>query len=127
MPTRAPDYDEIIRVVQLYVDGHGSRDIETFKEAFHEDARIFYTDPEGTLHQNPIKDSFDWWANSMARSKGRIISVTQAGDVAGVVLGIGDPADESNQWVDFHSLIRVKGTWKITNKTATHASRAGGV
>ena len=127
MTNRAPDYDEIIRVVQFYVDGHGSRDIAIFKEAFHEDARIFYTDPEGTLHQNPIKDSFDWWANHMARSKGRIVSVTQAGDIASVILRIGDPTDESNQWMDIHSLIRVNGAWKITNKTATHASRAGDV
>jgi hypothetical protein len=27
-------------------------------------------------------------------------------------------------WVDIHSLLRIDGTWKIMNKTATHASRA---
>ncbi|MBV9601318.1 MAG: hypothetical protein JOZ87_31285 [Chloroflexi bacterium] len=34
-----------------------------------------------------------------------------------------DPSRRS--WVDFHSLLRIKGHWKITNKTATHATRAG--
>jgi len=33
----APDYDEIVRVVQLYLDGFNG-DIAKFKEAFHEDA-----------------------------------------------------------------------------------------
>ena len=32
-----PDYDEIVRVVQLYIDGWKG-DVNKFKEAFHEDA-----------------------------------------------------------------------------------------
>jgi hypothetical protein len=28
-------------------------------------------------------------------------------------------------WVDFHTMLRIDGQWKITNKTATHATRAG--
>ena len=50
-PTTAttPDYDEIVRVVQLYVDG-SKGDVNKFKEAFHEDAWIFFTDADGVLH-----------------------------------------------------------------------------
>jgi len=40
----APDYDEIVRVVHLYSDAFGAGDINMFKEAFHEDAWIFFTD-----------------------------------------------------------------------------------
>ena len=36
-----PDYDEIVRVVQLYIDGFKG-DVDKFKEAFHEDAWIFF-------------------------------------------------------------------------------------
>jgi hypothetical protein len=39
------------------------------------------------------------------------------GDAAGVVLLFGE------DWVDFHSLVPVNGSWKITNKTATHSGR----
>ena len=64
-----------------------------------------------------------------ARIHGRVISVTQAGDVANVLLGFDDVSDTPDpsrrSWVDFHSLLRIKGHWKITNKTATHATRAG--
>ena len=32
----------------------------------------------------------------------------------------------ANSYVDLHNLIRLNGVWKITNKTATHTSRAAG-
>ena len=118
-----PDYDEIVRVVQLYVDGFQG-DINKFKEAFDENAWIFFTDADGILHKGLIRDRFEDWASSKVRIMGRIISVTQAGDVANVRLGFDSPEGPSGSWVDFHSLIRVNGVWKITNKTATHSSRA---
>jgi hypothetical protein len=37
----APDHDNIVRVVQLYIDGFNDCDVEKFKRAFHEDAWIF--------------------------------------------------------------------------------------
>jgi methylglyoxal synthase len=51
--------------------------------------------------------------------------VTQAGDIASVLLAFEDAEDPANRWVDLHALLRVAGVWKITNKTATHLSRAG--
>jgi hypothetical protein len=41
------------------------------------------------------------------------------GDAAAVQLSF-DTA--TNGWIDFHSLLRINGVWKITNKTATHCS-----
>jgi hypothetical protein len=46
---RTDDYDEIVRVVQLYVDGFNDNDINKFKEAFDEDAWMYYTKPDGSL------------------------------------------------------------------------------
>ena len=54
MTTRTADYDEIVRVVKLYIDGFNDNDISKFKEAFHEDAWIFYIDADGALHKNLI-------------------------------------------------------------------------
>jgi hypothetical protein len=39
------------------------------------------------------------------------------GDAAGVAIAFGD------DWLDFHTLVRVDDVWKITNKTASHSSR----
>jgi len=129
MTDRTPDYDEIVRVVQLYVDAFNECDINKFQEAFAEDAWIFFTDANGVLHKDLIADSLAGWTRPHEDTVvGRIISVTQAGDVANVLLGFDnslvttDPVRGS--WVDFHTLLRIDGRWKITNKTATHATRA---
>jgi hypothetical protein len=127
MTANAPDYDEIVRVVQLYVDGFNESSVDKFKRAFHEDAWIFFTDAEGMLHKRLIREYFEAWATPpKPHITGRIISVTQAGDVANVLLGFDSAEGPADSWVDFHSLIRLDGVWKITNKTATHRSRAGG-
>jgi Putative lumazine-binding len=139
MSTTARDYDEIVRVVQLYVDAISNREggpvdgpdpvrVDMLREAFHEDAWIFFTEADGTLRRNLISDDFAGWAgvrpNDGRRVTGRIISVTQAGDVASVLLGYDHVLGEAHSWVDFHTLLRINGVWKITNKTATHATRA---
>ncbi len=118
MTARANDYDEIVRVIQLYLDGFNDNNISLFKEAFDEDAWIFYVDADGLLHKRVISECFEGWAAPPSSNvKGRIMSVTHMGDAAGVVLLFGD------NWIDFHSLLRINGVWKITNKTATHSSR----
>jgi hypothetical protein len=118
-----PDYDEIVRVVQLYIDGWKG-DVNKFKEAFHEDAWIFFTDADGGLHKDLLTDCFERWAAANRHIEGRIISVTQAGDVASVLLGWDNITDPSRSFVDLHALLRINGVWKITNKTAAHSSRA---
>jgi hypothetical protein len=124
-PATTPDYDEIVRTVQLYIDGFNDCDIAKFKEAFHEDAWIFFTDAKGVLHRDLLTNRFEEWATPPAANyAGRIISVTQAGDVANVLLGCDYVPDLPDSWVDFHNLLRIDGVWKITNKTATHSSRA---
>jgi hypothetical protein len=126
MAATTTDYEQIVRTVQLYVDGFNDGDPDRFREAFREDAWIFYTDAEGALHKNLISESFEDWASEGASIAGRVISVRQAGDVASVLLGFDNLDDDGSCWADLHALIRVDGVWKITNKTATHASRAGG-
>ena len=118
-----PDYDEIVRVVQLYIDGWKG-DVHKFKEAFHEDVWIFFTDANGILHKDLLTDRFEAWAAANRHIEGRVIAVTQAGDVASVLLGFDNTTDPSASFVDFHALLRIDGIWKITNKTATHSSRA---
>jgi Putative lumazine-binding len=124
----APDYDDIARVVQLYIDGFNDRDVNKFKEAFHDDAWIFFTAADGGLTQHLIADLHEQWASGGYPNEdvvGRLLSVTQAGDVASALL-VWDHHDDdpANRWVDIHALLRIDGVWKITNKTATHYSRA---
>lgn len=119
----APEIDEIKRVVQLYVDGFQGG-MEKLQEAFHKEAWIFALDAEGALATDLISDRFERWANSQRAVKSRFIAITQAGDVASVLLGFDNSENLEDSWVDVIALLKVQGTWKITNKTAAHSSRA---
>ena len=124
MTARTDDYDEIVRVVQLYVDAFNDNDISKLKQAFDDDAWIFYIDANGTFHKHLISESFEEWAAPPSRGLvGRFISVSQVGDAASVQLSFDYAADKSSGYIDFHNLLRINGVWKITNKTATHSSR----
>jgi hypothetical protein len=134
---RAPDHDEIVRVIQLYVDGFNDSDVSKLQEAFHEHAWIFCTMPPREGYPDgreigPIADEMAGWASYPGRDcLARILSVQQAGDVASVVLVFESteaPEDDPDKaWLDIHNLLRTNGVWKITNKTATHWTMAGGV
>jgi hypothetical protein len=124
MTKRTDDYDAIVRVIRLYMEGFGKNEVARFREAFHEDAWIFYIDREGKLQKRLISEAFEKWAAPPGRGFiGRIISVTQVGDAASVQLSLDSATDSTDTWIDFHSLLRINGVWKITNKTATHSSR----
>lgn len=119
----APEIDEIKRVVQLYVDGfQGGR--AKLKEAFHQDAWIFALDADGVLATDLISDRFDRWADSHRAVMSRFITVTQAGEVASVLLGFDNNDNLEDSWVDVIALVKINGAWKITNKTAAHSTRA---
>lgn len=116
---------EIRRVVQLYGDGFGSGEVRMFEEAFHEDAWIFYTRADGTLGAERLKPrSFQVWA-SFPKATIRVLKITRAGDAANVMLRF--EGGTEGTWLDLHNLLKIDGVWKITNKTATHISRAGDV
>ncbi|HVZ07323.1 nuclear transport factor 2 family protein [Rhodopila sp.] len=124
MTARTDDYDAIVRTVQLYVDAFNDNDIAKLRQAFDEDAWIYFVDAAGRLHKSRISDNFERWASPpSANVVGRFISVTQVGDAASVQLSFDSLSNPSQGWIDFHSLLRVDGVWKITNKTATHCSR----
>jgi ketosteroid isomerase-like protein len=124
MTARTDDYDAIVRVVQLYIDGFNDNDVGKFKEAFHEDAWMFYVNADGSLYKNPVSRSFEEWATPPSWGVvGRFISVTQVGDAAAVQLSWDRASDKSGGWIDFHNLLKINGVWKITNKSATHSSR----
>lgn len=119
----APEINEIKRVVQLYVDGfQGSRN--KLEEAFHKDAWIFALDADGALATDLISDRFERWATSQRLVNSRFIAITQAGEVASVLLGFDNSENLEDSWVDVIALLKIQGTWKITNKSAAHSTRA---
>lgn len=129
MTKRTDDYDEIVRVIHLYLDACNESDLDKLKEAFDENAWIFYIDADGALHKGVMRERFEAALQNGGQPKwfgdvvGRIISVTQVGDAAAVQLSFDSATDKSRGYIDFHNLLRINDAWKITNKTATHSSR----
>lgn len=118
----SPDETAICDVIQLYVDGwKGAPD--KFREAFHPDAWIFFTDATGTEHKGLLANLFDSWASTGWEIDGQIISMHQSGDIATVLLRFDNKSRPEASYVDIHTLLRVDGSWSITNKTATHVIR----
>lgn len=114
------DRDAIERTVQLYMDGVAAGDAAKLKQAFHEDARMF-----GFLGQRydvPIADMIEMVVGQPADTgsyKGRIVSVSQTGDAA-VVEVAEDGFWGTLSFVDYFSLSKIDGTWKIVNKVFAH-------
>jgi putative lumazine-binding protein len=126
MSTTATDRDAIVRVAELYIGGFNDCDIEQFREAFTEDAWMYLTDANGSYRKVFLADQFaDWTTPPASEIVGRVLSVTQSGDIASVLLGYDNLTNPERCWVDILTLLRIDGTWKIVNKAATHASRGG--
>ncbi|HLN17587.1 MAG TPA: nuclear transport factor 2 family protein [Acidimicrobiales bacterium] len=118
------DYDAIVATVQHYVTGTAQGNREELLEAFHEDARIF-GQVEGQRLDLPIEEFYTlaekWPADADGTYTIRVLSVDQVQDAAVVVVA------EEGVWgevsiIDFFSLVRLKGEWKIVCKVFTHTS-----
>ncbi|WP_445158648.1 nuclear transport factor 2 family protein [Halomonas sp. E14] len=120
---QVPERDAIVQAVQGYIEGfQGRRD--KLEAAFHGDAWIFAVDAQGELSREPVSHRFERWAASHRKVEGRVIQVTQAGEVASVLLGFDNAENLADSWVDVLALLKLDGAWKITHKSAVHGSRA---
>ncbi len=118
---KAPEHDEITRVVHLYIDGSSKGDAAKLKDAFHQDARMFGS-LAGTRYDVPVSEFYQMAVDMPADTgsySARIVSLEQTGDVAVVALA------EDGFWgtvsfVDYFLLARIDGAWKIVCKLFAH-------
>jgi hypothetical protein len=108
--------------VRLYIDGVSKGDADKLKTGFHSEAWMFgsvgghrYDIPISQLIEMATSSPFDSGGNYTAR----ITSVQQVGDAALAIV------EEDGVWgglsfVDFCTLAKVEGSWKIVNKTFAH-------
>ena len=122
MSSTIDDFDAISRVVSVFIEAESQGDVAKFAEACHPDARMF-GHVEGERYDMPIAEYAPLAAaqpgNSAGTYQGRLVSVTQVGDAAQVVVA------EDGFWgavsfTDFLSLARIDGAWKIVSKTFAH-------
>ena len=119
--TEATDRAAIEATIQLYIDGGSTGDAEKLGEAFHESGGM-YGSVGGQRFDVPFDKLIAMFEEAPLGSdayQARITSVEQIGDAALVRL------EEEGCWgsvsfVDWFSLAKIDGTWKIVNKTFAH-------
>ncbi len=115
------DLDAITQVVQLYIDG-AAGDVAKLRAAFHADARM-YGHIGKVEHAIPITGFFDMVAGAKGslagpRYKAKIVSIHVTGDAGMAVLAEQDYL--GCDFIDYFSVARIGGEWKIVNKTYAH-------
>jgi hypothetical protein len=122
MATAAQENEQITHTVDLYVEGVREGDADKLREAFHPDSRMWGS-LMGGRYDVPIADMIAMFDGKPADVDGsyeaRVSSVEQTDDVASVVL-IEDGFWGTVSFVDFFTLARIDGSWKIVNKTFVH-------
>ena len=122
MSTVAAGNDTAVGAVQLYVDGVAKGDAAKLEEAFNDGAWMFGT-IGGQRLDMPISEMIKLVVDKPADVDGTfratVRSVEEEGDVAVVTL------EEEGFWgtlsfVDFFSVARIDGSWKIVNKVFAH-------
>ena len=115
------DLEAITQVVQLYIDGAGG-DVAKLRAAFHDDARMFgHIGP--VEHAMPIGGFIDMVAGAKRSFAGpkyraKIVSIHVTGDAGMAVLAEQDYL--GCDFIDYFSVARIGGAWKIVNKTYAH-------
>jgi hypothetical protein len=112
--------------VQLYIDGVATGDTAKLEQGFHPDARMYGT-VDGQRFDIPIAEMIAMIGGKPAdvdgTFHGSIRSIEEERDAAVAVV------EEEGFWgvlsfVDFFSLARIDGSWKIVNKTFTQTGRS---
>jgi hypothetical protein len=120
--TEATERAAIEAAIQLYIDGASKGDAAKIGETFHE-AAWMYGHVGGRRFDMPASQLGETVAAQPLDSDGsfsaRITALEQVGDVARVTL------EEDGCWgglsfVDYFTLAKIDGAWKIVNKTFAH-------
>jgi putative lumazine-binding protein len=122
--TSIADFDAITAAIRLYIDGVAEGDTAKLAEAFRPDARM-YGAIGSQRYDMPINEFFEHVAEHPADVDGtfaaRITSIVHAGDAAGAVV-----VEENHlgtlTFVDYLTLCRSDGRWRIANKTFAHTA-----
>lgn len=122
--TSIADVDAITATIKLYIDGVAQGDTAKLAEAFHPDAQMYGAIGDQRFDM-PINAFFEHVAEHPADVDGtfeaRITCIVHAADAAGAIV-----AEENHlgtlSFVDYFTLCRSEGRWRIVNKTFAHTA-----
>lgn len=117
------DFDGVRAALDLYLQGHATGNGDFMREAFHEDANLFWI-VDGEVRQRTATEFASAFrgepAPDEAERERRIVSIEVTGDAAIGVIELDYP---TMKFVDYMSLLRVGDRWQIVNKTFQRISK----
>ncbi|MFT4769966.1 MAG: hypothetical protein ACI8RN_003120 [Glaciecola sp.] len=117
-PVAADDEFTAIRATVFdYFEGINELSLDHLQRAFDANAALKSVDASGTLVVEPIADAIDRWMQSDAvQRRGKILSIDLSGGPIALVV-----FDYDGAYVDFLTLARLQGQWKIIDKVFVRA------
>lgn len=114
------DEQAVRTVVEHYLHGLKFNDVASLKQAFWPEAKLYFVDQKtGKLGQLTQEDWYKDFAASAGKEEPgdlRITALEVTGDIASVKVVEEYPR---SRYVDYLSLVRFDGAWRIVNKVYT--------
>lgn len=116
-PDHATDDEAAVRAtLEHYLAGHATGDGAHMRVAFHPEAKLFWVQ-DGALRQRPSDDYIAGFTGRPAADESRRRRWIESVDVAGTAASGKIVLDYPNgRFVDYMSLLKIDGEWKIVNK-----------
>lgn len=110
------DYEEVLAVVNGYVDGLKSGNVEQLRKTFHKDA-VMYGHLKDGLSEGSIDNLYtyveEFGAAENIKTRLDVLHKTSTTAIVRVEME-SDAANED--FTDYHSLIKIDGQWKVVAK-----------
>lgn len=116
------DEAAVREVVNHYLHGLKFNDVESLKQAFMPDAKLYFVNRDGGLGQLSQEDWYRGFAaNAGKEEQGdlRIASVEVHRDIATVKVVEDYPGNPGSRYTDFLNMVKFGGRWWIVNKVYT--------
>jgi hypothetical protein len=110
------DYEDVVETVKKYVEGLRIGNVATISNAFHKDA-VMYGFTNGELLGGPIKNLYEFVEkNGTAHDIKTRLDVLAITPTTAVVRVDMEKDAIGADYTDFHTLIKLNGTWQIIAK-----------
>ncbi|HEV8123012.1 MAG TPA: nuclear transport factor 2 family protein [Gemmatimonadales bacterium] len=122
LPAQQDEEAAVREVVNRYLHGLKFNDVESFKQAFMPDARLYFVNRDGSLGQLSQADWYRGFAASAGKEEQgelRIATLEVHRDIATVKVVEDYPGNPGSRYTDYLNMVKYGGRWWIVNKIYT--------
>lgn len=125
LPAEDPEEAAIRAVLEHYLAGHATGDGAHFQQAFHPESRLFWVQDDELRTRTSaeyIAGASGRPAADEAQRRRRIVSIDYEGTAAIGKIELDYP---TSRFIDYMSLLKINGEWRIVNKSFHRAPKGG--